>query len=56
MVRFEEVSFAYPANKSKKVLDRVSFQFDVRNNVILGESGCGKSTVIQLILRVYDPD
>ena len=31
-------------------------EFDIRTNVLIGESGSGKSSILQLILRIYDPD
>lgn len=56
VVDFVRVSFAYPKNKSKKVLNCISMRFDLRSVALMGESGCGKSTILQLILRLYDPD
>ncbi len=56
-VAFEDVSFEYPARPGRGVLDRVSFAVEPGETVALvGPSGAGKSTVLQLILRFYDPE
>ena len=56
-IRFENVTFAYPKKKDEKILDNLNL--DIRAGDItafVGDSGCGKSTVIQLVQRFYDPD
>jgi ATP-binding cassette subfamily B protein len=54
-VRFENISFAY-GNNGRKVLD--SIQLDVQPGqvvALLGATGSGKSSIINLIPRFYDP-
>ncbi|MFN2292046.1 MAG: ABC transporter ATP-binding protein [Anaerolineae bacterium] len=53
-VRFEDVSFAYFGRH--RVLDRVSFEVLPGQIVaLLGATGSGKSTIINLIPRFYEP-
>jgi ATP-binding cassette subfamily B protein len=55
-VQFDAVSFAYPSQPDRLVLDRLSF--DVRPGetvALVGPSGAGKTSVFQLLLRFYDP-
>lgn len=53
-IEFRNVSFAY--DEEKKVLDDVSFIIRPGTHVaFVGESGCGKSTIVALICKLYDP-
>ncbi|MDZ5713439.1 ABC transporter ATP-binding protein [Jeotgalibacillus haloalkalitolerans] len=53
-VSFEHVSFTYPET-SMKVLDDLSFTIKAGERVsVLGGTGSGKSTIFQLIPRLYD--
>jgi ATP-binding cassette, subfamily B (MDR/TAP), member 1 len=54
-IRLENVTFAYPKDPKKTILDNISIEFDINNTALVGESGCGKSTILQLIMRFYDP-
>jgi ATP-binding cassette subfamily B protein len=57
MVRFEDVSFAYPTRTSQAAVSELSLTAQPGETVaIVGPSGAGKSTVFSLILRFYDPD
>ncbi len=50
------MTFAYPKNKKVNVLNNVCLEFNAHNTALVGESGCGKSTILQLLMRFYDPD
>lgn len=53
-ISFENVTFSY--SKGNKVLDDVSFTIKENSRVALvGESGEGKTTIANLILRFYEP-
>ena len=55
-LRFEAVNFHYPSRPSQAAL--ANFTLDVRPGetvALVGPSGAGKSTVLQLLLRFYDP-
>lgn len=55
-VTFEEIQFSYPNRSSNPVLRGLTFSVEPGTYVALvGASGCGKSTTIQLIERFYDP-
>lgn len=53
---FENVTFAYPSRPETKALDGVSLTVEPGETVaFVGPSGAGKTTIIQLLLRFYDP-
>lgn len=55
-VIFDNVSFAFPDEPDFKVLDGISFKAAPGETVgILGETGSGKSTLVNLISRFFDP-
>ena len=55
VLRFDEVSFAYPGAEDRPVLDRISFEAKRGETVALvGPPGSGKSTIAHLIPRFYD--
>ncbi|MEM9046651.1 MAG: ABC transporter transmembrane domain-containing protein [Pseudomonadota bacterium] len=54
---FEEVNFAYQTRNETPALTDVSFEVRPGETVALvGPSGAGKTTILQLLLRFYDPD
>lgn len=54
-VRFDHVSFTYP-DTGIQALDDVSFEIKAGEKVaIIGKTASGKSTIVDLILRMYDP-
>uniref|UniRef100_A0A8C4P4Z9 Phosphatidylcholine translocator ABCB4-like n=1 Tax=Dromaius novaehollandiae TaxID=8790 RepID=A0A8C4P4Z9_DRONO len=55
-LEFHNVCFNYPARPDVKVLKGLNLKVNCGQTVALvGGSGCGKSTTVQLIQRFYDP-
>lgn len=53
-IEFQHVSFTYP-NHTRVILNDVSFQIEKGNKIALvGKNGAGKSTIVKLLLRLYD--
>lgn len=53
-VSFRNVSFAYPTRQDIGVLKDISFQISAGQKIALvGYSGAGKSTIVQLLMRYY---
>ena len=51
------MSFSYPSRPAAPVLTSLSLTIPAgRTTALVGASGSGKSTVIQLLQRFYDPD
>ncbi|KAH8815620.1 leptomycin B resistance protein pmd1 [Xylogone sp. PMI_703] len=56
LIEFKDIKFSYPTRKDKQVLERIDLvakpgQF----TAIVGASGSGKSTIISLLERFYEP-
>ena len=55
VVEFDDVSFAYPGGRRTAHRD-LAFRIEPGERVgFVGESGAGKSTIVRLLLRFYDP-
>ena len=53
-IEFKNVTFEY--NRGETILNNVSFKLTPNKHVaFVGESGCGKSTIVGLICKLYDP-
>ncbi|ESO94117.1 hypothetical protein LOTGIDRAFT_145119, partial [Lottia gigantea] len=56
-VKFHDVKFRYPSRPDVQVLNGINITISPGQTVALvGSSGCGKSTTVQLIQRFYDPE
>ncbi len=54
-VEFRDVAFSYPARPDAPVLRKMSLVVPAGKTLALvGQSGCGKSTVVALLERFYD--
>ncbi|MCH5278585.1 MAG: ABC transporter ATP-binding protein [Christensenellaceae bacterium] len=53
---FHDVTFTYPGT-DKPILKHVSFQLEPgKHYALVGENGCGKSTLVKLLVGLYTPD
>jgi ATP-binding cassette subfamily B protein len=52
---FEKVTFVYPGSR-RKILDELDFRLAPGERVaLIGENGQGKTTIVKLLTRLYDP-
>lgn len=56
-VEFRNVSFRYYKNSKEKVLDNINLTINSGSTIgIIGSTGSGKTSLVSLITRLYDPD
>ena len=56
-IEFKNVSFRYYKDSEGKVLDGINLHIPAGSTVgIIGSTGCGKTTLVSLIPRLYDAD
>ena len=54
LIRFEDVQFSYESGR--EIFSNLTFDIEAGSKVaFVGQSGCGKSTVLRLLFRFYDP-
>ena len=56
-IQFKNIKFIYPSDKTKKpILNGLNLEIEAGKKVALvGESGCGKTTIVNLLERLYEP-
>jgi ATP-binding cassette subfamily B protein len=56
-IEFKNVSFRYYKNSEEAVLDKINLKIKAGSTVgIIGSTGCGKTTLVSMIPRLYDAD
>ena len=56
-IEFRNVDFRYYKHSEDEVLKSINLKIPARSTVgIIGSTGCGKTTLVSLIPRLYDPD
>jgi ABC-type multidrug transport system fused ATPase/permease subunit len=55
-IQFSNVRFAYPSRPDVEILKGISFDVRAGSKIALvGQSGAGKSTIVQLLMKFYNP-
>ncbi len=55
-IEFKNLTFRYPGTEHD-ILKNISFKINAGENIgIVGKTGCGKTTLVDLILRLYNVD
>ncbi|CAH1394592.1 unnamed protein product [Nezara viridula] len=56
-IEFQDVMFSYPTRKTVEVLKKLNLKIEAGKTVALvGDSGCGKTTIVSLLERFYLPN
>lgn len=56
-IEFKNVCFQYPARPHITIFDNLSLKVSAGESLaVVGQSGSGKSTVVSLVMRFYDPN
>ena len=56
-IEFRGVTYRYYKNSAEPVLDKIDLKIEAGSTVgIIGSTGCGKTTLVSLIPRLYDTD
>lgn len=56
-IEFRDVTFRYYRNSEELVLNHINLRIPPKKVVgIIGSTGCGKTTLVSMIPRLYDPD
>jgi len=56
-VKYDNITFAYPTRKDMTILKGINIDIKAGQKIALvGQSGGGKSTIVQLLMKFYNPD
>lgn len=55
-IKFQKVTFSYKKNKRHSIVNNITINIEPKSlTAIIGRSGSGKSSILKLICRLYDP-
>eukprot|EP01124_Arcella_intermedia_P035798 TRINITY_DN9216_c0_g1_i3.p1 TRINITY_DN9216_c0_g1~~TRINITY_DN9216_c0_g1_i3.p1 ORF type:complete len:337 (+),score=83.32 TRINITY_DN9216_c0_g1_i3:1050-2060(+) len=55
-INFQNIQFSYPTRPNQTILDNFNMSIEASQCIALvGHSGCGKSTIANLLLKFYEP-